>query len=96
MPLVVLNQIEKTISHLSRKEQLWLIERIVYHLREDLMKSDTGEQLTLKDQPVESVETPMMKKNCFLRIARSLKLEGPSDWSSRVEEYLYGEKKYAE
>ena len=26
----------------------------------------------------------------FLRTARSLNLEGPSDWSERIEEYLYG------
>lgn len=28
----------------------------------------------------------------FLRVARSLDLEGPSDWSSRLDEYLYGAK----
>ena len=27
----------------------------------------------------------------FLRVARSLNLEGPRDWSSRIDEYLYGE-----
>lgn len=26
----------------------------------------------------------------FLRVARSLKLQGPADWSSRVDDYLYG------
>ena len=26
----------------------------------------------------------------FLQVARSLKLEGPKDWSSRLDEYLYG------
>lgn len=26
----------------------------------------------------------------FLSTARSLDLEGPSDWSDRLEEYLYG------
>jgi hypothetical protein len=25
----------------------------------------------------------------FLRVARSLNLEGPRDWSSRLDEYLY-------
>lgn len=30
------------------------------------------------------------KPHSFLRTARSLKLEGPSDWSARIEEYLYG------
>ena len=27
--------------------------------------------------------------NSFLRTARSLNLEGPPDWSARIEEYLY-------
>lgn len=28
---------------------------------------------------------------CFLRVAESLKLDGPSDWSEKMHEYLYGE-----
>ena len=28
----------------------------------------------------------------FLKTARSLNLEGPPDWSERLEEYLYGTK----
>ena len=31
------------------------------------------------------------KKMSFLETARSLKLQGPPDWSSRFEEYLYGD-----
>jgi hypothetical protein len=27
----------------------------------------------------------------FLRTARALKLDGPPDWSSKLETYLYGE-----
>lgn len=27
----------------------------------------------------------------FLQIARTLNLEGPADWSTNLEEYLYGE-----
>ena len=26
----------------------------------------------------------------FLRTARSLRLEGPADWSAKLEDYLYG------
>ena len=26
----------------------------------------------------------------FLRVARSLRLSGPSDWSTRLDDYLYG------
>ena len=29
------------------------------------------------------------KPRSFLRTARSLNLQGPSDWSERIEEYLY-------
>ena len=28
----------------------------------------------------------------FLRTARSLNLEGPSDWSANLENYLYGDR----
>ena len=31
------------------------------------------------------------KKRSFLQTARALKLDGPPDWSARLEEYLYGE-----
>ena len=34
------------------------------------------------------LETP--KRRSFLQTARSLKLEGSSDWSVRFEDYLYG------
>lgn len=26
----------------------------------------------------------------FLKVARSLRLQGPADWSSRLDDYLYG------
>ena len=35
--------------------------------------------------------TPEEKPKSFLRVARSLKLQGPKDWSSRIDDYLYGE-----
>jgi len=44
MPSPTLSQIEKVIDHLSREEQLWLIEQIAHRLLEDSMKSDTVEQ----------------------------------------------------
>lgn len=31
------------------------------------------------------------KPKSFLRTARSLKLKGPKDFSSRIDDYLYGE-----
>ncbi len=33
------------------------------------------------------------KAASFLQTARSLKLEGPADWSARLDEYLYGDKR---
>ena len=53
------------------------------------LQPDTRVQLivTVKTQPPESAKS-------FLRIARSLNLKGPSDWSSRLDEYLSGEAKH--
>ena len=48
MSSAVLSEIEKTVSHLPPNEQLWLIEQLVHHLREDLLKSDDVEQATFE------------------------------------------------
>ena len=51
MLVTTLNEIEGMISRLSRRDQLWLVERLVQRLREDseressLSKADFGEQL---------------------------------------------------
>ncbi len=49
------------------------------------LQPDTQVQLivTVKAAPEE-------KPKSFLRTARSLKLHGPEDWSSRIDDYLYG------
>ena len=49
------------------------------------LQPDTRVQLvvTVKAMPEE-------KPKSFLRTARSLKLQGPKDWSSRIDDYLYG------
>lgn len=39
---------------------------------------------------VEDKLTAEPKRRSFLRTARSLNLDGPPDWSERIEEYLYG------
>ncbi|HEX6649298.1 MAG TPA: antitoxin family protein [Pyrinomonadaceae bacterium] len=39
---------------------------------------------------VEPTTASEPKSESFLRVARSLNLEGPRDWSSRLDEYLYG------
>jgi len=31
------------------------------------------------------------KARSFLKTARSLRLQGPSDWSARIEDYLYNQ-----
>ena len=40
---------------------------------------------------IESSEPEKKKPLSFLDTARNLELDGPSDWSIRLEEYLYGE-----
>ena len=39
---------------------------------------------------IESVDSSEKQPESFLQTARSLNLEGPSDWSERLDEYLYG------
>ncbi|HVF29027.1 MAG TPA: antitoxin family protein [Pyrinomonadaceae bacterium] len=43
-----------------------------------------------------TIEVEHKKKEpyAFLRVARSLKLEGPSDWSTRLDYYLYKTHRY--
>ncbi len=45
---------------------------------------------------IEPAEPSGQKSESFLQVARSLNLQGPPDWSSRLEEYLYGEKSVAD
>ena len=52
---------------------------------------------TVELQPDTQVElvvtvkvTPQEKPKSFLRTARALKLKGPKDFSSRIDDYLYG------
>ena len=35
---------------------------------------------------IETEDDPKAKRKSFLKTARSLKLEGPSDWSARLED----------
>ena len=42
---------------------------------------------------VSIIEKIKPQKESFLQTARSLKLDGPEDWSSNLEDYLYGESK---
>jgi predicted DNA-binding antitoxin AbrB/MazE fold protein len=40
---------------------------------------------------IEPAEVTEKKGKSFLDVALSLKLEGPSDWSEKFDDYLYGE-----
>jgi hypothetical protein len=39
---------------------------------------------------IEPTPTPERNSESFLRVARSLNIEGPRDWSTRLDDYLYG------
>ena len=41
---------------------------------------------------IETLEECSASPQSFLKTARSLNLEGPPDWSTRLDEYLYGDK----
>lgn len=51
------------------------------------LEANTRVRLTV--DPAEPTE---QQPKSFLRTARSLDLKGPSDWSSRLDEHLYGPK----
>ena len=39
---------------------------------------------------VETAPPPEEEAGSFLRVARSLNLDGPRDWSANLDSYLYG------
>lgn len=39
---------------------------------------------------IETTDPEHSRPGSFLRTAESLKLDGPPDWSERLDEYLYG------
>ena len=41
---------------------------------------------------IDSPSTDKSKPLSFLSTARKLDLDGPPDWSARIEEYLYGKR----
>lgn len=41
---------------------------------------------------IDTSDREIVNRGSFLQTARSLKLKGPSDWSSHLEDYLYGER----
>lgn len=49
-------------------------------------------EITIK--PVEEKPPPKEGKSSFLALARTLRLEGPPDWSKNLHDYLYHGKKF--
>lgn len=49
------------------------------------LEPNTRVRITIETNPASEEEA-----QSFLAVARSLKLEGPPDWSSRLDDYLYG------
>ena len=39
---------------------------------------------------IEIIPPAVQEETSFLQVARSLNLEGPADWATNLEEYLYG------
>ncbi len=45
---------------------------------------------------VDAIKKSKPQKKSFLQTACSLKLDGPKDWSAKLEDYLYGGRKEIE
>jgi predicted DNA-binding antitoxin AbrB/MazE fold protein len=50
------------------------------------IKQGTRVRITIEALPSTIMSTP----HSFLQTARSLQLDGPHDWSEKIDEYLYG------
>lgn len=55
------------------------------------LEPNTRVQITIETQ-----HSRPSNGSSFLKTARSLNLDGPADWSDRLEEYLYGTKRDAD
>jgi predicted DNA-binding antitoxin AbrB/MazE fold protein len=49
------------------------------------LQPNTRVQIIVTVKPTQDEES-----KSFLKVARSLRLQGPPDWSSRLDDYLYG------
>ena len=50
------------------------------------LEPNTRVRITIEPSPSSG-----QNSESFLRVARSLNLDGPPDWSSRLDDYLYGD-----
>ena len=59
------------------------------HSKNGAIEIESGETNDAESASVPAEDEPLME-NSFLRMALSLQLEGPTDWSANVDHYLYG------
>jgi hypothetical protein len=68
-----------------------------FHPEESLaLAPDTTVLLTIEtpdEEPSEGRRPSRGEPYSFLKLAQSLNLEGPEDWSENLDQYLYGGKK---
>ena len=64
-------------------------EKVIEKLRV-LPEDQQAEVLKFVEDLAVVKPTPEQKPKSFLQVARSLRLQGPADWSSRLDDYLYG------
>jgi hypothetical protein len=53
------------------------------------LEPNTRVRLTIGEEP--AVTKKMGEPGCFFRAALAANIDGPPDWSERLDEYLYGE-----
>lgn len=58
-----------------------------------LLTVETPERAEAERSDKEGTGTGAGEPYSFLKLARSLNLEGPEDWSENLDDYLYGDKK---
>lgn len=54
-------------------------------------KTELARQEKRDSQSTEPNKPPLGTPYSFLHTARNMNLDGPSDWSARLDDYLYGE-----
>ncbi len=69
-----------------------VFDGIVFHpVKPPKLEANTRVHITIDIAPPDED-----KKESFLKTARSLNLDGPSDWSINLDNYLYGDKSHAD
>ena len=54
----------------------------------DINWGDYNTRVRVTIEPIAEISNP---PNSFLNTARQIKIKGPPDWSTRLDEYLYGD-----